>query len=160
MNQKISQLAQALYDGGWLTATSKSPSVHPFIAVFADGEVDQVSSNAHDQLRTPIMWEKAFAVLSDKGDFIIRSEPSTTVLFLPGLLNGVTWLNQRTFCITYASQAKLFVDTKTKALEIRGATLQKSTDLLRAIMLSNGLDVTFCELPHKLTIVEANFSTN
>jgi len=160
MNQKISQLIQSLQEGGLLTATTISSSAHPFIAVFANGEVVKVSSNLHNQLQAPITWEKAFAVLSVGDEFIIRSKPSATLLFLPGFLKSVAWLNHRSICISYACRTKLFMDTQTKALEIRSATLQKAMELLRAIMLSNGLEVTFCERPQKLTIVEANFSIN
>ena len=160
MKQKISQLAQALYDGGWLTATTKGPSVHPIIAIFKDGDLDQVSQEFHQQMQTEGEWEKTYGVLSFNGELIIRATPNIELLFLPGLLKQVFRLNSNTIQISYANKVQVLADVISKSIEIRGYSIVDVTNALRAIFLANGIDVHFHAIPQSFTFVQAIENVN
>lgn len=160
MNQKISQLVQALQDGGLLKATSKSPSVHPFIAIFKDGDLDQVSQEFHQQMQMEGEWEKTYGVLSTNGDLIIRATPNIELLFLPGLLKQFLKLNSNTIQISYANMVQVTVDVISKSIEIRGNSIIEVTNAFKAIFLANGIDVHFHAIPQSFTFVQAIENAN
>lgn len=150
----------AIDEGGLLEQANNNPSTHPVLAVFSNGLVDQVSPDLHSQVLSKIRLKNTFAVLSDKGEYVLRVDPSTELLFIPGYLKEVVRLNSQTISLNYRNHSKVFVDTVSKAIEIRGKSLKAVTTLLRAILMVNGLNVQLDERLQSLTVIQATEITN